>query len=82
MRLRREYLYRKSLEGKERAEYEKKAAVREALREGKPLPTELKGQVDALREKIAAEDDESSRVRSHIDDEYAEAGLRDPKVGR
>ena len=30
-RLRREYLYRKSLEGKERLEYERKRKIREAL---------------------------------------------------
>lgn len=30
-RLRREYLYRKSLEGKERADYERKRAIRTAL---------------------------------------------------
>ena len=30
-RLRREYLYRKSLEGKERTEYERKRKIREAL---------------------------------------------------
>lgn len=33
-RLRREYLYRKSLEGKERTEYERKRAIREALAGG------------------------------------------------
>jgi len=31
-RLRREYLYRKSLEGKERIHYENKRKIREALR--------------------------------------------------
>lgn len=31
IRLRREYLYRKSLEGKERLLYEKKRKIREAL---------------------------------------------------
>ena len=36
-RLRREYLYRKSLEGKERTEYERKRAIRQAL-EGAPWP--------------------------------------------
>ena len=30
-RLRREYLYRKSLEGKEREEYERKRVIRQAL---------------------------------------------------
>ena len=34
-RLRREYLYRKSLEGKEKEEYEKKRKVKQALAEGK-----------------------------------------------
>ena len=33
LRLRREYLYRKSLEGKEKDEYERKKRVREALRD-------------------------------------------------
>ena len=37
VRLRREYLYRKSLEGKEKAVYERKQAVRTALR-GRSLP--------------------------------------------
>ncbi len=36
-RLRREYLYRKSLEGKERVKYEHKRKIREAL-EGEPCP--------------------------------------------
>lgn len=31
IRLRKEYLYRKSLEGKEKEQYEKKQIVREAL---------------------------------------------------
>ena len=35
-RLRREYLYRKSLEGKDREEYERKLKIRRAL-EGQPL---------------------------------------------
>jgi U3 small nucleolar ribonucleoprotein protein IMP4 len=35
VRLRREYLYRKSLEGKEKAIYDRKQKVKEAIREGK-----------------------------------------------
>ncbi len=31
MRLRKEYLYRKGLEGKERASYERKRAIKQAL---------------------------------------------------
>ncbi|XP_021821573.1 U3 small nucleolar ribonucleoprotein protein IMP4-like [Prunus avium] len=48
----RKYLYRNSLEGKERLIYEKKRKIREAL------------QVS----------------RTHIDDEYAKAAKRDPKI--
>ena len=36
VRLRREYLYRKSLEGEARTEYERKMRVRRALADGKP----------------------------------------------
>ena len=55
-RLRREYLYRKSLEGKERQHYEKKRRVREALEEGKPIPTELRNEELALRREIDLDD--------------------------
>jgi U3 small nucleolar ribonucleoprotein protein IMP4 len=37
-RLRREYLYRKNLEGKERIEYERKRKIREALEGISGLP--------------------------------------------
>ena len=40
--LRREYLYRRSLEGREKEVYEKKRKVAEALAAGKPIPTELR----------------------------------------
>lgn len=85
IRLRREYLYRKSLEGKERLLYEKKRKIKEALDgtikssifiiilfflnlnfkiffyvwllEGKPIPTELRNEEAALRQEIDLEDD-------------------------
>jgi U3 small nucleolar ribonucleoprotein protein IMP4 len=41
-RLRREFVYRKSLEGKERELYEKKRKIRQCLEEGKVIPTELR----------------------------------------
>ncbi|KAG8046519.1 hypothetical protein GUJ93_ZPchr0008g11735 [Zizania palustris] len=57
-RLRRGYLYRKSLEGKERQHYEKKRRLRQALEEGKPIPTELCNQDHALRREIDLDDQE------------------------
>ncbi|KAK1316911.1 hypothetical protein QJS10_CPA05g00822 [Acorus calamus] len=80
IRLRREYLYRKSLEGKERLLYEKKRKIREALEEGKPIPTELRNEEAALRKEIDLEDDQTAVPRSHIDDEYAYASEKDPKI--
>ncbi|GKF26425.1 hypothetical protein Tco_0082319, partial [Tanacetum coccineum] len=60
IRLRREYLYRKSLEGKERQLYEKKRKIKLALQEGKPIPTELRNEEAALRQEIDLEDDKTA----------------------
>ncbi|XP_028097173.1 U3 small nucleolar ribonucleoprotein protein IMP4 isoform X2 [Camellia sinensis] len=80
VRLRREYLYRKSLEGKERLLYEKKRKIKEALDEGKPIPTELRNEEAALRQEIDLEDQNTAIPRTHIDDEYANASEKDPKI--
>lgn len=80
IRLKREYLYRKSLEGKERLLYEKKRKIRQALEEGKPIPTELRNEEAALRRQIDLEDDHTAIPRSIIDDEYAKATEREPKI--
>eukprot|EP00878_Enallax_costatus_P021898 GHUV01023209.1.p1 GENE.GHUV01023209.1~~GHUV01023209.1.p1 ORF type:complete len:277 (+),score=54.56 GHUV01023209.1:455-1285(+) len=79
-RLRKEYLYRKSLEGKEKASYERKRQIRKALDEGKPIPNELRNEEAQLRKQVELEDDNTAVPRSHIDDEYAHAGETDPKV--
>ncbi|CAL9004369.1 unnamed protein product [Prunus brigantina] len=79
-RLTKEYLYRKGLEGKQRLLYEKKRKIREALEEGKPIPTELRNEEAALRQEIDLEDENTAVPRSHIDDEYAYASQRDPKI--
>lgn len=78
--MRKEYIYRKSLHGREAAIYEDKRRVREALQDGTPLPTELRANEATLRHEVELEDNETSKLRSSVDDEYAQAGLRDPKV--
>lgn len=52
VRMRKEYIYRKSLQGKEAAVYEDKKRVREALRDGTPLPTELRADEEMLRHEV------------------------------
>lgn len=79
-RLRREYLYRKSLQGRDQVAYEQKRLVREALAAGKPLPTELRAAYDSLQTAVDAEDTRTEVVRTHVDDEYGDAGLLDPRV--
>ncbi|KAI3868648.1 hypothetical protein MKX03_013158 [Papaver bracteatum] len=80
IRLRQEYLYRKNLEGKERQLYENKRKINKALEEGKPIPTELRNEEQELRRQIDLEDVSTEIPRSHIDDEYANANQRDPKI--
>lgn len=80
VRLRKEYLYRKSLEGKEKTAYERKRLIKKALEEGKPIPTELRNEEQQLRREVELEDDNTAAVRTHVDDEYAHAGEVDPKV--
>lgn len=79
-RIRREYLYRKSLEGREKASYEQKRLIRSALATGKKLPTELRASYDKLSSEIQQEDAKTGEQRSHVDDEYGDAGLEDPRV--
>lgn len=71
-------MYRKSLEGKEAVVYEKKRMVREALADGKSIPTELRKEEEKLRGEIAWDDERTGN--SAEDDEYASAGHRDPKI--
>jgi U3 small nucleolar ribonucleoprotein protein IMP4 len=84
-RLRREYLYRKSLSSSTSAsnEYEAKRRIRDALSRGKALPTELRASYDRLKNEIDHEDDkhdgDGDKV-NHVDDEYGDAGHADPRV--
>ena len=48
--------------------------------EGKAIPTELKRQEKRLRHEIEMEDEVTEKPKPTIDDEYASAGVMDPKV--
>jgi len=79
-RLRKEYVFRRSLEGKEREEYEKKRKVKESLERGSSLPTEIGDDVNALESSIAFEDDKTFVSPDSLDSEYARGGTYDPKI--
>ncbi|GJN39642.1 hypothetical protein PR202_gb28773 [Eleusine coracana subsp. coracana] len=78
-RKRRDYLYEKHAEGAERVQLEKKRRVRDALEEGKPIPTELCRLID-LDDQDRASTSRLSTPRNVIDDEYANAALAEPKI--
>ena len=85
VRLRREYLYRRSLEGREKEVYEKKRKVAEALAAGKPIPTELRDEEAELRrldELDPSRGGPLNRAPGMLDDEYARSltGERQAKV--
>jgi U3 small nucleolar ribonucleoprotein protein IMP4 len=80
VRLRREYLYRKSLEAKEHALAENKKKLKAAIAAGKSIPTELRSDEKRLRHELELEDANTAIVATHEDDEYARAGEADPKV--
>ncbi|CAI8003966.1 U3 small nucleolar ribonucleoprotein protein IMP4, partial [Geodia barretti] len=81
-RLRREYLYRKSLEDKERSILERKRKLRDALEGGRVIPTELQKDALELRKAMKYDDDEREDLAAatHMDDEYVWAGVEDPKI--
>jgi U3 small nucleolar ribonucleoprotein protein IMP4 len=81
VRERREYLYRKSLEGAAAQQYEKKRKIKEAVEEGRAIPTELADEAIALHDQAAWDGAALSEAQhGHEDDEYARAGVEDPRV--
>ncbi|CDJ42781.1 U3 small nucleolar ribonucleoprotein protein, putative [Eimeria tenella] len=84
-RLRKEYLFRKSLEEKERQLAERKQQVKETLETGKPLPTNLRAAAAAaaaarLAQVLDLDDPQTLAPKTHVDDEYAYAGVEDPSI--
>jgi U3 small nucleolar ribonucleoprotein protein IMP4 len=106
VRERREYIYRKAQESQERAIYEKKQSLKDALATGKALPTELRKEAANLGRDWKFDEAQAGTFKSqafisvsrpcnnphswyslpskepgtHIDDEYTNAGIIDPKI--
>ncbi|VDD92546.1 unnamed protein product [Enterobius vermicularis] len=72
-RLRAEYIYRKTVEKKQRIEDEKRRRVRSAIEDNRPIPTELRK--DAIN--LQKEAQWGGRL---FYDEYRWAGTADPKI--
>lgn len=80
-RLRQEFLERKQNEGVHDAIHQRKEQFKEALSNGAPLPSHLKKDSLLLKKFSELDDAETGkRPRTTLDDEYALAGVSDPKV--
>ncbi|XP_069975034.1 U3 small nucleolar ribonucleoprotein protein IMP4 [Penaeus vannamei] len=89
-RLRREYLYRKSIEERNAAMQQRKDKIKGALQDGKEIPTALQkkaiglmhaGDWDDPGPQLAVElGGEAAGGATNIDDEYRWAGVEDPKI--
>jgi len=73
-------MYRKSLEGKQKEEFEKKRAIRKALAEGKPIPSYLKEYEAEVRHDMEMEDQRAQDAPDMKDDEYRHGGSYEPKI--
>lgn len=82
-RLRREYIFRKGLQPKYRAEYKAKKKLQEVINDGDQVPENLRHKYDTLQSEIKADDvntAETGKKLNFLDDEYALAGIKDPNV--
>ncbi|XP_014664394.1 PREDICTED: U3 small nucleolar ribonucleoprotein protein IMP4-like isoform X2 [Priapulus caudatus] len=79
-RMRREYLYRKSIEDRERTIQEKKMKLKLAVDENTAIPTDLRKDAIDLQKSLDWDDAGGEGVTSHMDDEYRWAGVEDPKI--
>ncbi|KAL0949713.1 hypothetical protein HGRIS_009752 [Hohenbuehelia grisea] len=79
VRERRQYVYAKSLEAQERQTYERKQQLKDALANGKSVPTELKRDAKTLGKDLAF-DDAQTDPTSYVDNEYSRAGIQDPRI--
>nr|WCZ58511.1 U3 small nucleolar ribonucleoprotein IMP4 [Andalucia godoyi] len=91
VRQRKEYLYKKQQEQEHRSLLEKKTKLKSALENSRPIPSELKKEERSLRRLIRLDDPDQEnnsesllnagkRSVSKLDDEYALAGIEDPRV--
>uniref|UniRef100_A0A0B6YSC8 Brix domain-containing protein n=1 Tax=Arion vulgaris TaxID=1028688 RepID=A0A0B6YSC8_9EUPU len=79
-RLRREYIYRKTIEEREKTIQEKKEKLKSAIEENKVIPTALRADAISLQKTLNWDDQGADGLTTSIDDEYRWAGVEDPKI--
>ncbi|CAH1784578.1 unnamed protein product [Owenia fusiformis] len=79
-RLRREYIYRKSIEERERSILDKRKRLKSALDDNKDIPTDLRKDALDIQKTLDWEDEGGQGLTTNEDDEYRWAGVEDPKI--
>jgi len=79
-RLRREYLYRKTVEDQKRTIQEKKDKLKQALEAHQRIPLELRKDAVNLYKDMEWDDEGGEALPNPEDDEYRWAGVSDPKI--
>jgi len=80
IRLRREYLFTKEQEKKDKERYVLKMKMKNALEKDKRLPTELYRKEEELKNEMELEDINTAIPKSAIDDEYNIDYLKEPSI--
>eukprot|EP00920_Eleutheroschizon_duboscqi_P014138 GHVT01032982.1.p1 GENE.GHVT01032982.1~~GHVT01032982.1.p1 ORF type:complete len:369 (+),score=86.90 GHVT01032982.1:88-1107(+) len=82
VRVRKEFLFRKAQEGGEAARASQKTRLRSAIEQGRPIPSDLRGgAANKLKHTLDLDDEKTAKfLHSHVDDEYATAGVEPPKI--
>lgn len=80
LRQRKEYIYRKTAEIQSKALSQKKEQIKNAIDTGKDLPVELREEAIDIAKKMEFDDEGGEGVINHLDDEYRNAGIEDPRV--
>lgn len=80
IRLRREYIYRKSIEDKERTIQEKKRRLQQSIDNNVLITSELRKDAIKLQGKMDWDTSGCDGIINHMDDEYKWAGVEDPHI--
>ena len=84
IRLRKEFLFKKQQGASEAVRNEKKRAIKRAMDSQTSVPTELRHEARALSKELDMDltrlESRAENEKQAVDDEYAQVGLREPKV--
>lgn len=79
-RLRREYLYRKAIEDRDKTILEKKQKLKQVLDDNKEIPSDLRKDAISIQKTLDWEGPGGEGIVNQVDDEYKWAGVEDPKI--